>query len=230
MREFEESPLVAGSGDLWRQATRAKFLSAIGDGTLPEDAFRRWLAQDYLFAKGLTSFQAIVTAKAPRKPQRLLIAGLSALEEEMDWFESSATDRGVDLGADPHPICRRYVDFLIASAYSQPFEVLFAILYGVEVSYLVAWSSLQATGPYADVVKRWSSEGFVKYVQGLLTSSTQFRHPDPRGAAELRPRRRAQSGQQADRAPRDHAHRSNAGFPPARRAGPRPRLRRDAHG
>ena len=62
MREFEESPMVAGSGDLWRQATRAEFLSAIGDGTLPEDAFRRWLAQDYLFARGLTTFQAIATA------------------------------------------------------------------------------------------------------------------------------------------------------------------------
>ena len=145
MREFEESPLVVGSGDLWQQATRAKFLSAIGDGTLPEEAFRRWLAQDYLFAKGLTSFQAIVTAKAPREPQRLLIAGLSALDEEMDWFESSAADRGVDLGVGAHPICRRYVDFLIASAYSQPFEVSLAILYGVEVSYVVAWSGQRST-------------------------------------------------------------------------------------
>ena len=178
MREFEESPMVASSGDLWRQATRAEFLSAIGDGTLPADAFRRWLAQDYLFARGLTTFQAIATAKAPREPQRLLIAGLSALDEEMDWFESSAPERGVDLKVDPHPICRRYVDFLIASAYSQPFEVLLAILYGVEVSYLVAWSRLQTTGPYADVVQRWSSAPFVKYVQGLLASSTQFRHPD----------------------------------------------------
>ncbi len=178
MREFEESPLVVGSGDLWQQATRAKFLSAIGDGTLPEEAFRRWLAQDYLFAKGLTSFQAIVTAKAPREPQRLLIAGLSALDEEMDWFESSAADRGVDLGVGAHPICRRYVDFLIASAYSQPFEVSLAILYGVEVSYVVAWSRLQMTGPYAEVVKRWSSDQFVKYVQGLRALSIQFQHPD----------------------------------------------------
>ena len=178
MREFEESPMVAGSGDLWRQATRAKFLSAIGDGTLPEDALRRWLAQDYLFARGLTTFLAIVTAKAPREPQTLLIAGLSALDEEMDWFESSATERGVDLKVDPHPVCRRYVDFLIASAYSQPFEVLLAILYGVEVSYLVAWSRLQPTGPYADVVRRWSSAPFVKYVQGLLAFCMQYRHAE----------------------------------------------------
>ncbi len=178
MREFEESPLVAGSGDLWRQATRAKFLSAIGDGTLPGDAFGLWLAQEYLFARGLTTFQAIAIAKAPREPQRILIAGLSALDEEMNWFESSATERGVDLEVDPHPVCRRYIDFLIASAYSQPLEVLLAILYGVEVSYLVAWSSLQPTRPYADVVHRWSSAAFVKYVQGLLALCMQFRHPD----------------------------------------------------
>ena len=178
MRELEESSLVVGSGDLWMHATRAKFLSAIGDGTLPEDAFRRWLAQDYLFARGLTTFQAIATAKAPREPQRLLIAGLSASDEEMDWFESSATERGVELRVDPHPVCRRYVDFLIASAYSQPFEVLLAILYGVEASYLVAWSSLQATGPYADVVQRWSSVPFVKYVQGLRAFCAQFPHAE----------------------------------------------------
>jgi len=178
MREFEESPMVVGSGDLWRQATQAKFLCAVEDGTLPEDAFRRWLAQDYLFAKGLTTFQAIATAKAPRKPQGLLIAGLSALDEEMNWFETGATERGVELRVDPHPVYRRYVDFLIASAYSQPFEVLVAILYGVEVSYLVAWSRLQPTGSYADVVQRWSSPPFVKYVQGLLALCVQFRHAE----------------------------------------------------
>ena len=108
MREFEESPMVLGSGDLWRQATQAKFLCAVEDGTLPEDAFRRWLAQDYLFAKGLTTFQAIATAKAPREPQGLLIAGLSALEEEMNWFETGATRGNRRAGSRcPHPRWRR---------------------------------------------------------------------------------------------------------------------------
>ena len=178
MREFVRSRLVAGSGELWERATRAKFLSAIADGTLPEDAFCRWLAQDYLFAKELTTFQAIATAKMPRGPQTLLIGGLSALDQELHWFETIAANRSLDLNATRHPVCRRYVDFLIAAAYSSPFEVLLAILYGVEVSYLVAWSSLRPEGPYAEFIQRWSDDRFEAYVRDLRAVSDQHQHPD----------------------------------------------------
>ena len=179
MREFGRSRLVAGSADLWeRAATRAKFLSAIADGTLPEDAFRRWLTQDYLFAKELTTFQALATAKMPRGPQTLSIRGLSALDQEMDWFETIAANRSLDLNAALHPVCRRYADFLIAAAYSSPFEVLLAILYGVEVSYLVAWSSLGPEGPYAEFIQRWSNDRFEAYVRSLLAVFDQHQHPD----------------------------------------------------
>jgi len=58
-RVFETSPLVVGAGELWPQAVDADFLSAIGDGDLPQEAFERWLVQDYLFAQGLTTFEAI---------------------------------------------------------------------------------------------------------------------------------------------------------------------------
>jgi thiaminase len=51
--------LVQNAGPLWDEATHAPFLEALAAGTLPVEAFRRWLAQDYLFAKDLTAFQAI---------------------------------------------------------------------------------------------------------------------------------------------------------------------------
>ena len=35
---FEESPLVVGAGELWREATEAEFLSAIRDGNLPRES------------------------------------------------------------------------------------------------------------------------------------------------------------------------------------------------
>ena len=178
MRKIEASPLVIASGKLWPQATEAEFLSAIEDGTLPEAAFGRWLVQDYLFAQGLTSFQAIAAARAPRRSQKILIAGLTALDNEMEWFESTAAKQDIDLEAAPHPICRRYCDFLIASAYSKPFSVLLAILYAVEASYLVAWSALHRTGPYAEFIERWSNDQFVTYVRGLLELCAQHFHPD----------------------------------------------------
>ncbi len=177
MNEFEGSPLVAGAGTLWSEATHAQFLSAIHDGSLPREVFTQWLVQDYLFAKGATSFLAIAVAKTPRPAQKVLLSGLTALDLELDWFEENAQKRALNLTAAPHPTCRRYADFLIASAYTQPFEVLLAILYGVEVSYLCAWSALKATGPYAEFIARWSNTEFVGYVRQLLKLCEQHTHP-----------------------------------------------------
>lgn len=177
-REFETSPLVVGAGELWPQAIHADFLSAIGDGNLPREAFERWLVQDYLFAQGLTTFEAIAVAKTPRPAQKVLIAGLAAMDAEMDWFEEMARSRNFHLSALPHPTCRRYVDFLVASAYSLPFEVLLAVLYSVEVSYLCAWAELNPIEPYAEFIHRWSNPQFVEYVRQLLQLCDGNPHED----------------------------------------------------
>jgi thiaminase/transcriptional activator TenA len=181
MQEFNEVPLIAAAGELWEQATQAEFLTAAGDGTLPPEAFHRWLEQDYQFARRLVSFQAVLTAKTPRPAHKLLIAGLSAIDAELDWFERHLADRGLAADATPHPACRRYVDFLLTAAYAEPFEVSLAVLFGVEVCYLVAWSQLAASGPYAEFITRWSNDGFVEYVRSLRRLVD--RHPHP-GQAE----------------------------------------------
>jgi len=161
---------------LWREGTESQFLDAIRDGSLPQDAFQRWLAQDYLFAKGLTTFQAITAARAPRSAHKVLIAGLGAMDAELEWFEQLAKERSLDLNVEHHPTCQRYVDYLIASAYSQPTEVLLAILFGVEVAYLCGWSALDASGPYAEFVARWSNDNFLAYVHQLHDSCISHPH------------------------------------------------------
>jgi thiaminase len=177
VRELTESRLVLGTGKLWDAGTRARFLDAVGDGSLPEQAFRRWLAQDYLFVRGLTDFVALTVAKTPRPGQRLLISGLSVLDAELDWFEEQAEAMSLDLGTEVHPVCRRYVDFLVAAAYSEPFEVLLAIFYGVEVAYTVAWGALEANGPHAALIERWTSEEFQAYVGSLGELADRHHHP-----------------------------------------------------
>lgn len=171
-----ESALVRDAGPLWDQGTRSPFLDAAAAGTLPQEAFQRWLSQDYLFAKGLTSFQAIVTAKAPRDCHRPLIAGLAALDSELDWFEAHAARLGLNLNNPPHPACRRYIDFLMRAAYTLPFPTLLAILFGVEASYLAAWSALHASGPYAELIARWSSPAFAGYVRSLQALAERYPH------------------------------------------------------
>jgi formylaminopyrimidine deformylase / aminopyrimidine aminohydrolase len=176
--DWTSHPLINGAGELWREGTQSPFLDAIENGALPEEAFNRWLSQDYLFAKGLTSAQAVQASKTPRPSQKTVIAGLSAMDAELDWFESHLSQRGVRLNAEQHPVCRRYVDYLIASAYSRPPEVMMAVLFGVEAAYLAAWSSLKADGPYAEFIERWSNDAFREYVQRLGDHANQMNHPE----------------------------------------------------
>ena len=175
--DFSQTRLAVRAGEHWELGTRAKFLDAVSDGTLPEEAFSRWLAQDYLFVKGLARFVALTVAKAPRAAQKTLIRGLAALDAELDWFELRASERQLDLSAEPHPACRRYVDFLMAAAYSQPVEVLLAVFYGVEAAYTVAWGRLEPEGPYAEFIDRWTHPDFQAYVNELNRLVDAHPHP-----------------------------------------------------
>jgi len=177
-----DSDLIRNAGALWREATTSPFLDALAAGTLPEEAFARWLAQDYLFATNLVGFQAIVLAKARRDCHGPLIAGLAALDSELGWFERHAARLGVDLEVRPHPVCQGYCDLLMRAAYSHPLGVLLAMLYGVEVSYLAAWSALQPKGPYAEFIERWSNPGFAAYVDSLRELAGRYPHEGTQAA------------------------------------------------
>jgi thiaminase/transcriptional activator TenA len=176
--EFIEHRLVSGCGELWEVATHADFLDAVGAGTLPELAFHRWLVQDYFFAKHALFLQAIAVARTPRPDNKPLIAGLVAFDAELDWFETNLARRGLRLDAPMHPVCRRYTDFFISASFTQPFEVLLAIIFGEEVTYLGGWSALEPKGQYADFIQRWSNPGFVAYVRSLADLCRKHPHPD----------------------------------------------------
>ena len=169
--------LIRTAGPLWEEATHARFLDALAAGSLAEDAFRRWLAQDYLFTKGLLPFQAVSLSKAPRDCHNPLIGGLVSIDKEMAWFESHAARLKVDLDIARHATCQRYTDFLTRCAYTEPYPVLLAILFAVEASYLDAWSALQAAGASAEFIERWSSPDFARYVTVLGGLTVRHSHP-----------------------------------------------------
>ena len=176
MQSLESCPLIRDAGPLWAQATTARFLNALADGSLPAEVFNRWLAQDYHFAQALNSFQAIALAKTPQEFRKVLLRGLVSLDAELDWFESQAASRGTSLTAPQHPVCRHYCDFLLRVAYIESYPILFVVLFGVEASYLAAWSRLRPTGPYQEFIQRWSSAEFAGYVDSLRSLAEQHPH------------------------------------------------------
>ncbi|MDE0391884.1 MAG: thiaminase II [Rhodospirillales bacterium] len=86
------------AGEDWRQYVAHPFVKGLGDGTLPEAAFRHYLVQDYLFliqfarAYGLAAYKADTLAEI-----RAASDGLKALVDvEMDLHRAYCADWGLD--------------------------------------------------------------------------------------------------------------------------------------
>lgn len=78
--------LVAAAGADWCRYTEHPFTRAMGDGSLPEAAFRHYLIQDYLFLIEFARAYALAVYKSPTlADMREGAGGLSAiLDVEMD--------------------------------------------------------------------------------------------------------------------------------------------------
>jgi thiaminase len=163
--------LLSRHPDAWRRATRAPFLDAVRDGTLPAGAFDTWLVQDAHFVADLLRFQARLLARAPRPAQAVLAGGCVALVAELDWFGRVAEGRGLDLAAPRLPATIAYGDLLYRLDAADVATALTA-LWAVERAYLDAWSGALPGAPaYREFVEHWTVPGFASYVAGLAAAA-----------------------------------------------------------
>lgn len=178
--------LVERDRETWMQAVSHPFLDGVRDGSLPEAAFHRWLAQDYRFVRTALGAQALLLSRAPRADQALLIGGLAALESELTWFETHLQVRGLDLDAPLAPANRAYGDFLVVTAGGAYVGGIVATA-ALEQAYLEAWSSAApGADAYREFVAHWTTDGFRVYVEALVQAADRAlaAAPDERGAAE----------------------------------------------
>lgn len=165
---FREMTSLSGVLDaLWTAATRHPFLDAVGDGTIADDAFNRWLAQDALYVADLLTFQSRLLARAPRPAQGVLAEGCVALVDELDWFDEQAARRGVELEQPALPATLAYRE-LLERLDTMPVDVALTGLWVIERVYLLAWSSAaSSSSPLREFVEHWTAPGFAAYVDAL---------------------------------------------------------------
>jgi thiaminase/transcriptional activator TenA len=53
--------------------------------------------QDYLYVRGFVTFAGGVLASAPDKHIEVLLGGIGALTDEINWFRTKAQERGIEL-------------------------------------------------------------------------------------------------------------------------------------
>ncbi len=170
---METKNLIHQNPGTWQEATRHPFLDAVREGTIPAPAFDAWLAQDYLFAGDLLTFQSRLLARTPRRDgaQAMLAGGLVAVEAELGWFEEKARERSLTLDVPRHPTAAAYGD-LLAELEGVSYPAAMTALWAIERAYLEAWRSAASGDPdYREFVEHWTTPEFEEYVAGLGTAA-----------------------------------------------------------
>lgn len=163
--------LLSGHRDLWARLVTHPFVAATADGTLPEDAFARWLLHDHAFVVGFRRFVGRLVELAPSEPARDMLTGsLVTLQPELELFRAEAARRGVDLDAEPSLTAVGYTSYLLAAT-ADGWPVALTVLYGAEKAYVDAWSAVRAradeSSPYWGFVDNWSSPAFRSWVDAV---------------------------------------------------------------
>ncbi|PSC68823.1 family transcriptional regulator [Micractinium conductrix] len=156
----------------WASATQHPFLRNCQAGTIGANHFDACLIQDFSFVLAGTRFAGAALAAAPVEQFDLLLGGLSALKDELLWFQATAKERGLQVDVPLHPVCARYCALLEGAA-KQPWPVVAVAHWALEAAYHEAWRGHVAgmAQPYATYAERWSSDGFGAFVSGLAAAA-----------------------------------------------------------
>lgn len=159
--------LLQTNSSQWHEATVHPFLTQCRTGEIHSQQFNTWLVQDYQFVVDFTRMAARLITIAPVQHLDTLLAGLTVLREELNWFRDKAIERQLDLNTTKQPTCSEYCDYM-ASLASAPYAVQATAFWAIEFAYNQGW---QLPGPmvppYDEFANRWGNQNFTAYVNVL---------------------------------------------------------------
>lgn len=165
--------LKADCADDWRAYTRHRFVEGLGDGSLPEDAFRHYLVQDYLFLIQFARAYALAAYKAQTLADiRAAREGLGAIvDTELGlhvricarWGLSEADLEGADEGS----ATLAYTRYVLEAGHAGDLLDLLAALAPCVVGYAEIGRDLAArpdalvdSNPYREWIAEYSSDNY----------------------------------------------------------------------
>lgn len=159
--------LLQNHSQAWHEATVHPFLEQCKSGAIKPEQFNTWLVQDYRFVIEFTRLAGKTLAAAPPHHFDILLGGLGALKDELNWFREKATERELALDTPKQATCAEYCEFM-ARLGTMPYPVLATAFWAIELAYNQGW---QLPGkmpePYTEFADRWGNPGFTEYVKLL---------------------------------------------------------------
>lgn len=145
------------------------FIRGLADGSLTEQHFAYYLAQDAIYLNGYSRVLSRAAAIAPTEAEQLFWArsAQQCLEVESELHRTWLSTRNVDAGLGP--VTKSYVDHLLASSVSGSYGVLVAAVLPCFWLYAEVGATLHGeflaagspTGhPYADWLRTYADEEF----------------------------------------------------------------------
>ena len=161
-------------GALWDEMLTHPLLARMRNGTIDDEAFVRWMRQDYLFVSSAIPFLAALIPRGPASHWQPLARAVGALEREIRLFEVQAKALGVGLrDAAPSSTVHAYNEFLMATAQQASYEEAFTVLYAAHrathESFRFVKSGLAPDSPVGPFVKNWAGREFGFYLGYLGT-------------------------------------------------------------
>lgn len=152
---------------IWKSAVVHPFLDECARGSIKDEVFNRWLVQDRLFVVEFTRFAGQLLKNAPVEHVDLLLGGLTALRDELQWFVLKSEERKLKLDVAMLPACSTYVSFM-RRLYESPYVVQAVAFWAIERAYNEAWKKPgPMKPPYHEFAERWGNDGFTAYVDQL---------------------------------------------------------------
>jgi len=172
---------------IWEANFNHPFVSGIGDGSLDEEKFKFYLAQDYVYLKEFCRFLAIAAAKSHDLDVMGRFSDLLGLtlKVEMDLHRSICSDFGISSEqlerTEPAPYCLGYSSYLLRIAYEGDFLDLLAAFLPCEWGYVEIGTRLKARGlprhpRYAKWIETYASPEFqelTEFTKSLLDQLTE---------------------------------------------------------
>lgn len=174
--------LIDACPDAWRRYTEHPFVGGLADGTLPEAAFRHYLAQDYLFLIHFARAYALAVYKADDLADMRAAAGTvnALLDTEMSLHVQYCAGWGLseaEMAAVPEdPACVAYTRYVLDRGMAGDVLDLHAALAPCVVGYGVIGARLAADpatkrgdgNPYDAWIAMYSGDEYLDVVRASV--------------------------------------------------------------